>query len=235
MVDLPLRDRSGNALVSFDSTDGAELGHPDAAPMPASLVVVVCAGRVLMVLDAWRGQWELPGGMREGGETAVQAALGNVPAARRAIERAEAAWDTATGDELDELGGICTFTRPRQLFYIADALAWIPSQAPQAQDYAARAIDAYTDTSTPEWSFADAAGSRCDLAVARITGGEPDGAREAIAPVLDLPPGQRIHAIVVGVQHVHTALRRPGLPTVVRELQEEIEDFTAIPLRALPS
>lgn len=139
------------------------------------------------------------------------------------------------GDELDELGGICTFTRPRQLFYIADALAWIPSQAPQAQDYAARAIDAYTDTSTPEWSFADAAGSRCDLAVARITGGEPDGAREAIAPVLDLPPGQRIHAIVVGVQHVHTALRRPGLPTAVRELQEEIEDFTAIPLRALPS
>jgi 8-oxo-dGTP diphosphatase len=75
MVDLPLRDRFGNALVSLDSTGGAELGHPDAAPMPASLVVVVCAGRVLMVLDAWRGQWELPGGMREEGETAVQAAV----------------------------------------------------------------------------------------------------------------------------------------------------------------
>jgi hypothetical protein len=52
MVDLPLRDRSGNALVSFDSTDGAELGHPDAAPMPASLVVVVCAAVFRLVLPA---------------------------------------------------------------------------------------------------------------------------------------------------------------------------------------
>jgi hypothetical protein len=165
-------------------------------------------------------------------ETRTQAALGNVPEARRAIARAEAAWDAATGDELDELGGSCTFTRPRQLFYTADALAWVPSQAPQAQDYAARAIDAYTDTSAPEWSFADLAGSRCALAVARITGGEIDGAREAIAPIFDLRPGQRIYAIICGAQHVHTALRRPELPPAARDLQEEIEDFTSTPLRA---
>jgi 8-oxo-dGTP diphosphatase len=75
MADLPLNDQSGNALVSFDSAAEAGTGNLDAAvPMPASLIVVVCAGRVLMVLDAWRGQWELPGGMREGDETAVQAA-----------------------------------------------------------------------------------------------------------------------------------------------------------------
>lgn len=43
--------------------------------MPLSLVVVACAGRVLMVLDAGRGQWELPGGMREPGETPRQAAV----------------------------------------------------------------------------------------------------------------------------------------------------------------
>lgn len=76
MADLPLSDRFGNALVSFDSAGGAELRNPDdAVSMPASLVVVLCGGRVLMVLDAWRGQWELPGGMREGGETAIQAAV----------------------------------------------------------------------------------------------------------------------------------------------------------------
>jgi 8-oxo-dGTP pyrophosphatase MutT (NUDIX family) len=30
--------------------------------MPLSLIVVGCAGRILMVLDAARGEWELPGG-----------------------------------------------------------------------------------------------------------------------------------------------------------------------------
>ena len=75
MADLPLSDRFGNALVSFDSAPGADLENPDDhAPVPLSLIVVVCTGRVLMVLDAARGEWELPGGMREGDETARQAA-----------------------------------------------------------------------------------------------------------------------------------------------------------------
>jgi 8-oxo-dGTP diphosphatase len=73
-MDLPLSDRFGNALVSLDSAAGTEpLDNP--APMPLSLIVVVCGARVLMVLDAARGQWELPGGMREGDETARQAAI----------------------------------------------------------------------------------------------------------------------------------------------------------------
>ena len=55
---------------------GTEPEPPDdALPMPLSLIVVVYADRVLMVLDAGRGQWELPGGMREREETARQAAV----------------------------------------------------------------------------------------------------------------------------------------------------------------
>lgn len=75
MAVLPLSDRFGNLLVSFDAT-GTEPESPDAAtPMPLSLIVVVLGGRVLMVLDAVRGQWELPGGMRERDETARQAGM----------------------------------------------------------------------------------------------------------------------------------------------------------------
>ncbi len=166
-------------------------------------------------------------------EARAWAALGNVAAARRAIDHSEAAWENVRGDELDELGGICRFNRPRQLYYTADALAWLPAEAGQAQDYAAQAVVAYEDTSSPEWAFGDAAGSRCDLAVARITLGEVEGARDAIAPVLELPAEQRIRGIVSSVQHVHTALRRPELPPAGRDLQEEIEVFTKIPLRPL--
>jgi ADP-ribose pyrophosphatase YjhB (NUDIX family) len=41
---------------------------------PLSLIVVIFAGEILMVLDRQRGQWELPGGIRERGESARQAA-----------------------------------------------------------------------------------------------------------------------------------------------------------------
>jgi hypothetical protein len=168
-------------------------------------------------------------------EARAWAALGNVPETRHAIDRAEAAWETVRGDELDELGGICTFSRPRQLYYTADALAWLPAQAGQAQDYARQAVTAYQDPNSPEWAFGDEAGSRCDLAVARIAAGEIEGARTAIAPVLELPPEQRMRGIISSLQHVHSALRRPELPSVGRDIQEEIEVFTKTPLRAVRS
>ena len=76
-------------------------------------------------------------------EARAWAALGNVAATQRAIERAEGAWDNVHGDELDELGGMCKFSRARQLYYTADALAWLPAEAGQAQDYATQAVTAY--------------------------------------------------------------------------------------------
>jgi 8-oxo-dGTP diphosphatase len=75
MAALPLRDRVGNTLVDFRFADESELEIvDDRIPMPLSLIVVMLADTVLMVLNGQRGQWELPGGMRERGETARQAA-----------------------------------------------------------------------------------------------------------------------------------------------------------------
>jgi hypothetical protein len=54
-------------------------------------------------------------------EARAWAALGNAERTRAAIERAENAWDGVRRDDLDELGGICTFSRPRQLYYAAHA------------------------------------------------------------------------------------------------------------------
>ncbi|MGW3994502.1 NUDIX hydrolase [Amycolatopsis sp. NPDC004772] len=69
MAGLPLRDRAGNVLLAVRRV--AESALP---PVAASLVVVRHAGAVLMMFDKRRGQWELPGGMREPGETAREAA-----------------------------------------------------------------------------------------------------------------------------------------------------------------
>lgn len=167
-------------------------------------------------------------------EARAWARLGNAAQAQDAIRRAEAAWDSVQPDELDELGGIASFSRARQLYYSADALAWLPQQGAEAEDYATQAVNAYSNPAGEDWAFGDEAGSRCDLAIARVARGELEGAAEAIAPVLTLPPEQRMAGIVKSLQHVHQALNQGPDADDARELQERIETFTRSPLQALP-
>ncbi|MFF3343200.1 hypothetical protein [Streptomyces flavidovirens] len=167
-------------------------------------------------------------------EARAWAALGNANQARAAIERAENAWDAVRDDEVDELGGLCTFGQTRQIYYAAEALSWLPSQAATARDYATRAVDAYEDSSSPEWAFGDQAGSRSALAIARIQAGELEGAAESVAPVLALAPEQRINGIIHAAQRVHSALRNSPLAEDGADLQEQIEIFTRTPLKSLP-
>jgi 8-oxo-dGTP diphosphatase len=69
VAELPLRERAGNLLLAV-----RRAAESDLPPVPASLVVTVHAGTVLMMFDKRRRQWELPGGMREPGETARETA-----------------------------------------------------------------------------------------------------------------------------------------------------------------
>ncbi|WP_206051042.1 XRE family transcriptional regulator [Nocardioides speluncae] len=167
-------------------------------------------------------------------EARGQAALGNVSGSLGAIERGERGWDDVANDELDEFGGICMFSRARQLYYSADALALLPAESRRAEEYATQAVAAYSDEDRPEWAFGDQAGARTDLAIARINHGEPEGAAEAIAPVLEMPPARRIRGVVASARNVHKALVASDLAKPGAELQEQIEDFVRTPLAALP-
>lgn len=166
-------------------------------------------------------------------EARAWARLGNAEQTHEAIQRAENAWDRVRPDELDELGGLATFSRSRQLYYAADALAWLPDEAEPAEDYSAQAVDAYANPNNPDWAFGDQAGSHSDLAIARVTRGELAGAADAIAPVLNFPIEQRIGGIIKSVQRVHDALVRSPLAADSHDLQEQIEVFTRTPTRAL--
>ncbi|MGI5348814.1 hypothetical protein ACQEU8_11545 [Streptomyces sp. CA-250714] len=167
-------------------------------------------------------------------EARAWAALGNAEKTRSAIHRANDAWDSVHQDEVDELGGLCTFGPVRQSYFAADAMAWLPAEAQAAQDYAARAVEAYADSSDPEWAFGDQAGSQADLAIARIHLGELEGAEEAVNPILDLEPESRINGIVNSAMRVHKALNGSQLAVPGGELQERIEMFTRTPLKSLP-
>ncbi|WFE29850.1 hypothetical protein O7623_11995 [Solwaraspora sp. WMMD791] len=162
------------------------------------------------------------------------AALGNAEQAKAAITEAEQAWTRVQPDEMDEMGGICTFSHPRTLYYAADALAWLPEESATAEEYAAQAVAAYADPHDPAWAFGDQAGSHADLAIARVAGRDLDAAADAIAPVLELPAEQRINGIIHSVRRVHQAITRSGYATEARDLVDGIEHFTHTPANALP-
>jgi len=164
------------------------------------------------------------------------AALGSSEGTLAAIERAERGWDEVQPNQLDELGGICTFNRSRQIYYAADALTWLPDQGVNAESYSNQAVQAYGDSSSPEWAFGDQAGAHTDLAIARVARGELDGAREAINLVLDLAPERRINGIIRSVQRMQGALRGAMSAEVgqANELRDQIEAFTRTPVAALP-
>lgn len=74
---LPVIDQRGDALTlldpHFDETALPAATGVD-VPCPLSLVVVSRGDRVLFGRNRWRGMLELPGGMRDGEETARDAA-----------------------------------------------------------------------------------------------------------------------------------------------------------------
>ena len=62
-------------------------------------------------------------------EARAWAVLGNTERTRDGIERAERAWDQVRPNELDEMGGIATFSQARLLYFAADALVWLPDES----------------------------------------------------------------------------------------------------------
>jgi hypothetical protein len=160
-------------------------------------------------------------------EARVWAVLGDGDRAVAAIEQAEAARDRVEPDDLDDLGGIMTFPRPRQLYYAADAQVWLPGKEEEADRSAGEALAAYEQASPDERSFSDEAGARADQALARVALGNLDGAAEALAPVLKLPVEQRIGGIVTSTMRVHAALRAPTYrnAAVAKTMQQQIEAY----------
>jgi ATP/maltotriose-dependent transcriptional regulator MalT len=166
-------------------------------------------------------------------EARALASSGDRHAARQSIAKAESLRESASADELDEIGGLFTFGPVRQLYYAGDALSWINQDATEAADYSARAVTGYEDRQSEEWAFGDQAGAHANLAIARLALGEPEGAREALAPVLTLPTAQRMNGIVLSAQRVGRALVQAPQGRQQAELQDEIEEFCRVPLAAL--
>ncbi len=140
-------------------------------------------------------------------------------------------------DDLDVMGGLLTFPHAKQSYYAAGTYVYLDGEQNRAQTEALSALDLYEQGSPEDRSFSDEAGARAELALSRVHAGQVDGAREALAPVLELAPERRIGGIVTSAARVHQALagRRHASSPLARDLREEIESFCRVPAASLPA
>ena len=156
------------------------------------------------------------------------AVLGNAEEVGAAIQRATAARERVELNSFDVMGGKLTFPLARQLYYAADASSWLAGKERATSDFATSAISSYEEMPASERSYVDETIARTDLALAWAHRGALDGVQDAISPVLELTPSERIGGVIVNAVRVGAALREDryqGAPQA-RQLVEELEDFT---------
>ena len=168
-------------------------------------------------------------------EARAWAQLGNADQARAALARAADHRDRLAPDDLDQIGGLFAFPLAKQHYYAADAHVFLAGADADADHEATQALALYEAAPDEDRAFADEAGARTDLAVARLRAGALDGARDALAPVFDLSPAKRIGGIITSVNRVHEALRNPAIATspLASDLRDEIETFGRTPAAAI--
>ncbi len=169
-------------------------------------------------------------------EARAAARAGRADDARDALRRTRLAIDkSAASDDLQEIGGILSFPTPKAMYYAGSTLTLLGDHE-EAEQAALDAITTYESGPVEERSYGDEALARSDVAVARITRHDMEGAVDVLTPVLDLPAPQRIQSIRDGLTQVERYLlsSRHATAPVARGLREEIAAFIPNHPQALP-
>jgi hypothetical protein len=168
-------------------------------------------------------------------EARAWAQMGQAGEATTALGKAADRRQSHQSDDLDAIGGLLTFSPAKQRYYAAGAYVCLDDHQDKAQAEALSALELFECGSPEDRSFSDVAGTRAELALARVNAEQIDGAREALTPVLALEPERRIGGIVTSAGRVHQALcaKRYASSPVARDLREEIESFSRVPAAAL--
>lgn len=136
-------------------------------------------------------------------------------------------------DTLARFGGLLTFPRAKQEYYIGGTFALL-GEHQRAEQYAAAAVELYESGPQEHRSYGDEALARLDIVTARITAGEIEGASEQLQPLLQLPADQRIRQLGDAMHSVTRLLEEPRFARnpVVRELADATRGYQAIDTRA---
>ncbi len=165
--------------------------------------------------------------------------LGDASQTVRAITAAHVAREQASGvDDLhDAIGGEFTFDEARQGRCNGSAYVELGAAEPAITE-TRRAIELLGKMPPDRRSGKVEAEAYADLSAAYLLENEFDGAREALAPVLVLPPELRIEGLTQRLERVRSMVVRSPFrrSREARQLREQIEAFTDDAVsRMLPS
>jgi tetratricopeptide (TPR) repeat protein len=147
--------------------------------------------------------------------------LGAVDEAMEALTRAENARDAVSGT--DDIGGLFACAPARQDNYAAAVQLRLgrPSQALEAADRALRRINAQ-----PVRAYGTLAQIQISRAAAHLELRDPEGAYEALQPVLMLSPGHRLAPVADRLKELGAGLsQRHGGGRAIVGLRAAIEEF----------
>lgn len=171
----------------------------------------------------------------------ASAALGDTDSARRAVADAHHARERDHRDELLEIGGEFAVSTATHHYFAGAALSEISGAEPGAATEIEQAVALYAAGPGlgEQHYFGARALASIDLAAVRLRAGALDAAVAAIAPVLALPPAQRIPSLGSRMRLVQRELAAPVFrgSTQASELSGRIEEFgrdsTAVGIRSL--
>jgi len=157
------------------------------------------------------------------------AQLGDADGAYRAISQGRDAHERAYTDDVLQIGGEFAISKASHHREIGTALTDIDGANREASDELERAVAAFEAGPRPgeqHW-FAGKPLATIDLATLHLRSGALDAAVTTLAPVLALPPTQRINALTSRLRLVRAELYRPiyGRSAAAQELDGQIEDF----------
>jgi hypothetical protein len=174
------------------------------------------------------------------GPTAIQlhllrgraaARLGDLPAARAAIEDARRARDLDYSDDLTATGGEFDLSRASAEYLSGSLLAEIPGASRAAAAQLELAVDLYALGPGPgeTHGYGTAALASISLAEARLAAGALDAAAAALDSVLALPVSRRIDPIPQGLAGLRAGLSAPAFreSALARDLSDRIGTFTS--------
>jgi tetratricopeptide (TPR) repeat protein/transcriptional regulator with XRE-family HTH domain len=168
-------------------------------------------------------------------EARARARLGDEVGTRAAIQAAETACEHVSDEH--EYSGMFAFPVANQERCAGNAFLWLRRHDESIQSLE-RALAAFEADALPEEpSYAHTAVTRLDLTLAHLQQGDFDGAREALSPVLELPPSRRLAGVVRRTERLQRLLTSHTFRTTTAagSLSERIEEFSAgASLRQLP-
>ncbi|MFC7306836.1 helix-turn-helix domain-containing protein [Streptomyces monticola] len=171
-------------------------------------------------------------------EARTAARIGDGHRANQAIERLQRAMDEVPEEDgVGQFGGILTFPRAKQDYYLGSTYALL-GRPDEAQRHTQAAIEAYRTGPQEERSYGDEALAHVDLITVGVQQDDLDGAVAAFQHVLELPPELRIRQLGSAVGRLASLLDRPALKgnRAASEIAELIRDYRVFDQKsALPS